>query len=102
MDCEKQVGNTDSNNHAVDGLATAVFTQQVDKFQPLPGVLNLLALLSGVAPAVSSRTASLVNHQSQLRVPPMPRSAVLPKRSASGNCSPSWPARWFYRNPARQ
>lgn len=46
----KQVGNADGDNHAVNGLATAVFTQQVDKFQPLPGVLNLLALLSGVAP----------------------------------------------------
>lgn len=46
----QQVGNTDSNNHAVDGLATTVFAQQVDKFQPLPGVLNLLTLLSGIAP----------------------------------------------------
>ncbi|SAJ32093.1 Uncharacterised protein [Enterobacter cloacae] len=46
----KQVGNADGDNHAVDGLATAVFTQQVDKFQPLPGVLNLLTLLSGIAP----------------------------------------------------
>lgn len=46
----KQVGDADGDNHAVDGLATAVFTQQVDKFQPFPGVLNLLALLSGVAP----------------------------------------------------
>src|SRR5581483_9415801 len=38
--------------------------------------------------AVSSRMASLVNHQSQLRVPPTPRTAALPKRSASGNSRP--------------
>jgi len=33
---------------------------------------------------VSISTASLVNHQSQLRVPPMPRTAALPSWSASG------------------
>ena len=39
-------------------------------------------------PAVSISTASLVNHQSQLRVPPTPEMASLPSFSASGNCKP--------------
>src|SRR6185312_9049657 len=41
-------------------------------------------------PAVSRNTASSVNHQSQLRVPPTPRSASLPKRSDSGKLSPEF------------
>ncbi len=41
-------------------------------------------------PAVSSSTASSVNHQSQWRVPPMPPMAVAPWVSLSGNCRPEW------------
>jgi hypothetical protein len=39
---------------------------------------------------VSSSTASLVNHQSQLRVPPTPRIAALPNSLASGNSMPEF------------
>lgn len=46
----QQIGNADGDNDAVNRLAAAILTQQADKFQPLPGILNLLALLSGVAP----------------------------------------------------
>ncbi len=41
-------------------------------------------------PAVSRNTASSVNHQSQLRVPPTPRSAPRPDRCSSGKCSPEF------------
>jgi hypothetical protein len=37
---------------------------------------------------VSIITASSVNHQSQLRVPAMPRTGCSPIRSASGNRNP--------------
>ncbi len=66
------------------GWRRRYFEQQADTTQPLLGILNLLALLRVGGLAVSSRTASLVNHQSQLRVPPMPRRAVLLEGSASG------------------
>ena len=46
----QQIGNADGDNDAVDRLAAAILTQQADKFQPLSGILNLLALLGGVAP----------------------------------------------------
>jgi len=39
-------------------------------------------------PAVSSNTASSVNHQSQLRVPPMPLTASLPIWPSSGKRRP--------------
>lgn len=39
-------------------------------------------------PAVSRRMASLVNHQSQLRVPPTPRTPPPPRGSANGKTRP--------------
>ncbi len=45
----QQIGDADGDDDAVDGLATAVFTQQLNKAEPLPGILRLLALLSRVA-----------------------------------------------------
>ena len=41
-------------------------------------------------PAVSISTAWSVNHQSQLRVPPTPRTASSPSAPASGKFSPEW------------
>jgi hypothetical protein len=53
--------------------------------------LSLAASLSCVTkrPAVSISTAWSVNHQSQLRVPPTPRTACSPIWSAKGNRSPA-------------
>ena len=50
-------------------------------------------------PAVSSSTASSVNHQSQLRVPPTPRTDSLPRRSASGKLSPEFRSAVVFPDP---
>ena len=58
--------------------------------KPLQVLRSVSRSLSCVVkrPAVSISTAWSVNHQSQLRVPPTPRTAWSPTDSASGNFSP--------------
>ena len=59
--------------------------------KPPQVALSAAASLSCVVkrPAVSMSTARSVNHQSQDRVPPTPRTACSPSCAASGNCKPA-------------
>ncbi len=45
----QQIGHAEHDNHAIDGLAAAIFAQQVEKVMPLAGVALLLALLGSIA-----------------------------------------------------
>ena len=71
----------DRQNDAVDGSPRAVFAQQRQEFGPRRRYpMRRSESWVVYRPAVSRNTASSVNHQSQLRVPPTPRKASFPTR----------------------
>ena len=72
------------------GCRAPVLLQQLEKAEPCGGSTWLSLSWVVYRPAVSISTASSVNHQSQLRVPPTPRDAACgPCVSASGKFQPA-------------